>query len=266
MFITTLLFFINKFIAFFIFYLYTNIIGFSVLLLAVIGSTFAWFSIRTNNEINAKTELTTANLGLITFANGNTATVSGSEIYPGWENQPISFTITGSNITEATKYRIIATVTGSLALGSVLEYSMQCVTINNGTCADIITTAPLSTTIYEGILATGNDTHTYTVNMRFPETDENQNIYQGKNYSVSFSVFIEKNDKLTYDSSNDSTKVYSTESTCFTTTEGEYGITITGYNDSLAECGSEVSIPNVINGKNVIAIGAEAFKNKILPE
>lgn len=173
--------------------IFLSVIGIATLLVAIVGATFAWFSVQTSGEVNAQTQVNTANLGSVVFANGTTATASGENVYPGWEANDVSFTITAQNTTEELDYVITATPTvgtDSAAFAAALTYNMSCVTTASGTCASEVTTAPTAQTTYTGKLATGNDVHTYTVSMSFPETNTNQNEYQEKSYAVSFSVAL----------------------------------------------------------------------------
>lgn len=161
-------------------------------IIALIGASFAWVTVKREGTVNVKTELETANLGTVTFLNGNVAEAVGTNIYPGWKNEDISFIVIGSNISEPIEYTITATVTGSPTLASGLKYNMSCTSTRpeEGICVEEVTTAPFITTQYIGTLAPGNDTHTYTVSMEFPETNTNQNIYQNQYYKVEFSVIL----------------------------------------------------------------------------
>ena len=184
-----------------------SVVAIATLLVTIIGATFAWFSVQTSGNVNASTEIETANLGTVTFANGNTAEAVGNDIYPGWSNEAITFSVTSANTTEPIGYTITATVTGNTTLGSALTYSMSCVSTGSGVCASAVNSAPTSTTTYTGTLATGNDTHTYTVNMSLPETGVNQNTLQNKSYKVVFSVAL-SNEATQYTASGSSRTVY----------------------------------------------------------
>lgn len=209
-----------------------SVIGIATLLIAIVGATFAWFSIQTSGEVEAETSLTTANLGTVTFVNGNIA--EAIDIYPGWNAETIAFSVIGSNTVEEIEYTVTATVTGSTKLAGALTYSMECVSTNGGTCASTVTSAPLSTTTYTGTLATGSDTHTYTVNMSFPETNTNQNEYQGLNYKVEFSVVL----------TNPATKW---------THSGEPGSRTALAGETPAECFTTNDLGSIYRAKNVNA-------------
>lgn len=168
--------------------IFLSVIGIATLLVAIVGATFAWFSVQVTGEANASTSLTTANLGTVTFSNG--ASVSVTNIYPGWEADDITFSIVGADTTEAIGYTITATVTGDSALANALTYSMTCTSTGSGTCAPTVSDAPTASTSYTGSLGEGTDTHTYVVSVSFPETNTDQNALQDKSYSVAFSVAL----------------------------------------------------------------------------
>ena len=161
-----------------------------IMVVSLTGATFAWMSVRSSGAVTASSTVNTATLGTVTFANGTTATASGENVYPGWTSTPITFKITGANTAETLNYSVTATVTGSTVLANALTYSMSCTKTGNGTCATTVSKAPTATATYSGTLGSGNDVHTYTVNMGLPETGTDQNSLQGLNYSVSFSVAL----------------------------------------------------------------------------
>ena len=174
-------------------------IGLITILLMVVGMTYSWFNVIIKPEDEASTNVVVkaANLGTITFYNGEEISMDG--VYPGWcETKKVS--VVSENSTVLKKYYIYLNVeTNELKeLGSDYGY----VTVKSTVVTDetIVTSGSTGTadlqniTYYSGklLILSGeigaNDKHTYNIEFCFPELGIDQNKQQGKVFKGYLSV------------------------------------------------------------------------------
>lgn len=141
-----------------------------ILIVALLGVAYAY--LRGNIEgIGGKVTATTKNLNL-TFNDNNL--VEASNINPGWSVTKV-VTIT-NNTSNATMYNLVwKTITNRFLDKSDLVYSVTCTGTNCKSLSE--TEVPWSgknQIILYDIIILGNQTQTYTINIRFKETNKNQ--------------------------------------------------------------------------------------------
>ncbi len=166
-----------------------SIIGVAALLLAVAGSTYAWFSSIVSGTGSTMT-VTTANLGTITFVDG--ASISVSNWYPG-DSTTKQFTIVSDpSATIGVAYTVgFVDVTNTYAVGTDLVYSLS--GSGNGNGGMLVSasnvTAPTSAGAItgDGVLGVG-ETHTYQFTLLFKEMSTNQNSNQGASFAATLEV------------------------------------------------------------------------------
>lgn len=172
--------------------IFLSVIGIATLLVAIIGATFAWFSVTVQGNDQASSIIvTTAVLGSVVFTDGNV--IDLSNIQPG-ANATKTFTVsnTTSGVTEDYSYDIYLNITAntlSAAADGQFVHSLSGTKNGSGTLVTVAEAAvPTATTkLGTGVLA-GTETHTYTYNISFKNTDSNQNAAQGKTFSGALSV------------------------------------------------------------------------------
>ncbi len=176
--------------------IFLSVIGIATLLVAIIGATFAWFSISIQGNENLENNVVTKTiLGTVTFTDGdeinlNLVKSNTSSTYTK------TFTVanTTPNITDDFPYKIYLNVVEN-TLNDVAEgqfvHSISGTKSGNGTLIDLSETAVPAQgkqLLGEGSLA-GTETHTYTYTINFKNTDTQYNA-QGKKFSGK--IVIEK--------------------------------------------------------------------------
>ena len=272
--------------------LYGIVIAFVFLL--SIGLTYAYFSVTTNvvgdrNDMKA----TTMDLGNVEFKDGNE--INGDSILPGWSLEK-TFTIENSeNATTDTSYAIVLEVSEntltSVADGAFI-YSVTGTSNNSGRTIKLVDKV-VPATIGKNVLSMdgllhAKDLHSYTFKIEFVETNEDQNVAQGKKFSgfLQIELVDDTGTKLWDETSGSwSSNVLTTSASCFQTEQSSYihneeeiPVTqINGYYDNEENditkslCPRKVIIPPVLAGYDVWYINTGAFSNKniesvILPE
>lgn len=171
--------------------IFLSVIGIATLLVAIIGATFAWFSITIQGNDKASSIIvTTATLGSVVYTDGDE--INMTNIRP--ENSPQTtktFTIvnTTSGATEKINYVIYLDVTANTlsdAADGFFVHSLSGTANNNGTVATAINEQVVPG-VGENQLGTGTlngtETHTYTYSIQFKESGSDQNAAQGKTFA-----------------------------------------------------------------------------------
>lgn len=160
------------------------VIGIATLLVAIVGATFAYFSITVSgNDTASSIVVTTENLGSVTFLDGTD--ITATRIYPGWSATK-NFVV--ENLTEdATgeiSYAIILDVSTNTINDPSFVYSLSGNSDHEGTTISVTNAqVPTAPETNNGGILNGKDTHTYTFTIVFSETSSDQNAIQGKDFS-----------------------------------------------------------------------------------
>ncbi|MDD2409471.1 MAG: hypothetical protein PHD03_01980 [Bacilli bacterium] len=165
-----------------------------VILLAVIGISYAYFTANISNSESATTLTVTGGTMTINYSGGTEINVSN--VFPKPEAATTkTFTVTGTNTTAiAMNYKCTLVVTGNTFSSNALKYKMTSTnTDGNGTIIPAIT--------IEQNIATGTNTlllgngsfagptggakiHTYALSIYFPSTVSSQNADQDKSFTA----------------------------------------------------------------------------------
>ncbi len=177
--------------------IFLSVIGIATLLVAIVGATFAWFSISVSgNDKASSVVVTTATLGSVAFTDG--AAITMNNIRPETSPQETkTFTVanTDKNATEDVKYKIQLVVDANtltpVAEGQFVNTltGTSSKTEGAGTLVSVAESAvPETTTDFgQGILK-GYETHTYTYTIQFKESNKDQNAAQGKAFGAKLQV------------------------------------------------------------------------------
>lgn len=198
--------------------IFLSVVGIATLLVAIIGATFAYFSITVNgNDTASSIHVTTATLGNVTF-DGTGAGVSIENVYPGWTTTK-TFTIqaAGADSTSAIQYLVtldVATTGNTLLNGADFVYTLATDDTNaylgaSGTTNQLSTTASAeqqmpgaSATLAHGTLD-GNERITYTMVITLKETNIPQDQYQGKVFDAVVQItLVDGQGARTWDNAN----------------------------------------------------------------
>ena len=135
--------------------IFLSIIGIATLLVAIVGATFAWFSITvTGNDKPADIVITSGNLGQVSFEDGTA--IDMTAIMPGkFTTKTFTVSQTDPSATGKISYNIVLNVT---VIGS-------------------------------GVIE-GYEVHTYEYTIGLNNVNANQNAAQGKEFSGYLSVVL----------------------------------------------------------------------------
>lgn len=180
--------------------IFLSVIGIATLLVAIVGATFAWFSISVSGNANASSIIvTTAKLGSVEYTDGSL--INMTNVRPEDDPQDTkTFTIanTDSEATESIAYKIglvIDVNTLSAAAGDAFVHSLTGVsdkTSNVGTLVSIPEEqVPTASKILGHGALNGYEKHTYTYTIHFKETGSDQNAAQGAKFGAKINVALE---------------------------------------------------------------------------
>ena len=216
-----------------------------ILILIVIGSSYAYFTVQANTDIQ------TVTTGTLTmgFTNGNLINadtpipINDSEIKTEATTLPFSITNTGNQhmkITIKLTDIIIDTSLKNIDFRWGLYNADTDIGVSFGTFK-YSETGKEELILRDVILDSGSTTKNYKLRVWIHENGAVQNDMMGQSFSAKVSVTGEP--------------IEYTPETCFTFSNG----TITRYN--VETCGTDVVIPRAINGTTVTQIGESAFSN-----
>jgi hypothetical protein len=167
--------------------------------LMIVGITYTWFNviIKPEDEKSTNAVVKAANLGKITFYNGEEISMDG--VYPGWcETKKVSIKSEDSSVINDYSIYLNIVVNELSELGSnygyvtmksaVVDAETQVTTGSTGVLnlKNIIETSG-KTLILTGKLGTG-EIHIYNIEFCFPELGIDQNSQQGKAFNAYLSV------------------------------------------------------------------------------
>ena len=163
------------------------VVGIATLLVAIVGATFAYFSITVaGNDTASSIRITTQYVGSVTFLDGTDINVT--KIYPGWSATK-NFVIENKE-EEANgeiSYAIVLDVTTNtispFAAGSFV-YTLSGTSDGGGTTINVDETpVPTADETMNGGILIGKDTHSYTFSITLEETGSDQNAAQGRDFA-----------------------------------------------------------------------------------
>lgn len=169
---------------------FLTIIAVATLLVAVIGATFAYFSVQiTGNDTATSTIIKTANIK-ITYTAGDS--IVGENIEPGWTDS-LTFTVANEGDRELEYYIKWVDVTNNFSQDAdkvnELIYTVSC---QSGlTCGKTQAATPAPTAdgyIGSSVTIPAKTTHSYVIDMEFVETSSEQNYNQGKSFSGAINI------------------------------------------------------------------------------
>ena len=197
--------------------IFMSVIGVATLLVAVIGATFAYFTIQVNgNNTASSITITTADVASVTFTDGTAISVANA--YPGYtKSKTFTVATSGGDANSQIGYRIqLVTSNGALASAATnskeFNYSLSGTKNGGGTVATAVTKADMpssgTTTIGNGILK-GNETHTYTFTVEIQERGSAQDYLQGQTYAGVLQISLATTEgNRTWDNTTSSWKIY----------------------------------------------------------
>ena len=183
--------------------IFLSVIGIATLLVAIVGATFAWFSISVSGNANASSiVVTTAKLGSVEFTDG--AAITLTNIKPTTEATTKTFTVanTDSAATETIEYKIglvIDTNTLTAVADGAFTHELTGVSDKTSGAGTLVSVAKEAVPTASKILGNGSligyEKHTYTYTIQFAETNKDQNAAQGAKFGAKINVAL-KDDEI----------------------------------------------------------------------
>lgn len=175
--------------------IFLSIIGIATLLVAIIGATFAWFSITvTGNDSPSDIVITSGNLGQVSFVDGTNIEINN--LMPGsYTTKTFTISQTDPSATGKIAYNIVLNVKSNTltpaAKGQFVHSLKSSGNSNGGTLANLLPTAvPTQSMVIGSGVIEGYEVHTYEYTIGLNNVDEDQNDAQGKVFSGYLSVVL----------------------------------------------------------------------------
>ena len=175
--------------------IFLSIIGIATLLVAIIGATFAWFSITvTGNENPSDIVITSGTLGQVSFVDGTNIEIQN--LMPGvFTTKTFTVSQTDPSATGKIAYNIVLNVKANTltpnANGQFVHSLKSSGNTNGGRLATITDpTVPTQSMIIGSGVIEGYEVHTYEYTIGLNNVNEDQNAAQGKQFSGYLSVVL----------------------------------------------------------------------------
>ena len=167
-----------------------SVTGIFIVLLILVGLTYAYFLTRIHGNTNTKSiSVTTADLKL-TYGDGN-GDITAEKIQPGTTIDTKTFTVKNDGNANVEYGVYLIDVINTLVRKDDVKYTLNCTTDGTITCNKVTT----ETTFPSGIkqLITNEiepgKTHTYTFTFTYKDTGTDQSIDMGKELSAKLQIF-----------------------------------------------------------------------------
>ena len=175
--------------------IFLSIIGIATLLVAIIGATFAWFSITvTGNENPSEMVITSSTLGQVSFTDGTEVAIEN--LMPGsFTKKTFTVSQTDPSATGKISYNIILNVKSNTLSPNADKQFVHSLTstgnTNGGKLAHLDSTpVPTESMIIGSGVIEGYEVHTYEYTIGLNNVNEDQNAAQGKEFSGYLSVVL----------------------------------------------------------------------------
>ena len=180
--------------------IFLSVIGVVTLLVAIVGATFAWFSVEiTGNNSAESVYVETMKLGSVTYTDSNAITLTNVKPITAAQvtnANKKTFTVaqTANDATETLTYTVrLEVIEGQLATvdDGHFVHTLSATKTGSGTTATVAKTEVpnVSTDLGTGTLV-GFDSHTYTYTIYLEEANEPQNEAQGAKFSGKIQVSL----------------------------------------------------------------------------
>lgn len=175
--------------------IFLSIIGIATLLVAIIGATFAWFSISvTGNDNPSDIVITSGTLGQVSFEDGTNIEIAN--LMPGvFTTKTFTVSQTDPSATGKIAYNIVLNVKSNTLTPSANNQFVHSLkasgNTNGGTLATIKDPiVPVQSMVIGSGVIEGYEAHTYEYTIGLNNIDANQNEAQGKQFSGYLSVVL----------------------------------------------------------------------------
>lgn len=165
----------------------TSMIAILLLIFALFGITYAYFTAKVKGNTNDKSVDVSAGKLELVYKDGN-GFIKVDKIQPGEVIKSKTFTVKNTGDGDIDSYEVILeNVVNELKYYNDLTYELDCKS-DNGTCNGSNDTFP----IYDGSIVTNsikvNETHTYTLTLTYHETNLDQSDDMNKNIEAKVNI------------------------------------------------------------------------------
>ncbi len=175
--------------------IFLSIVGICTLLVAIVGATFAWFSITvTGNENPTDIIINSGTLGQVNFNDGTTIDIKS--LMPGtFTTKTFTVSQTDPSATGKISYNIVLNVKSNtlspVSEGAFVHSLKSSGNNNGGTLASLSETlVPENSYIIGSGIIEGYESHRYEYTIGLKNLNINQNAAQGKTFSGYLSVVL----------------------------------------------------------------------------
>ena len=175
--------------------IFLSIVGICTLLVAIVGATFAWFSITvTGNENPTDIIINSGTLGQVNFNDGTAIDIKS--LMPGsFTTKTFTVSQTDPTATGKISYNIVLNVKANtltpVAEGAFIHSLKSSGNTNGGTLATMNESeVPVNSFIIGSGVIEGYESHQYEYTIGLKNLDINQNAAQGKTFSGYLSVVL----------------------------------------------------------------------------
>lgn len=175
--------------------IFLSIVGICTLLVAIVGATFAWFSITvTGNDNPSDIIINSGTLGQVNFNDGTAIDIKS--LMPGsFTTKTFTVSQTDSSATGKISYNIVLNVKANtltpVAQGAFVHSLKSSGNTNGGSLATMMESeVPVNSYIIGSGVIEGYESHQYEYTIGLKNLDVNQNAAQGKTFSGYLSVVL----------------------------------------------------------------------------
>lgn len=175
--------------------IFLSIIGIATLLVAIIGATFAWFSITvTGNDKPSDMIITSSNLGQVSFTDGTVIDLKG--LMPGtFTTKTFTVSQTDPSATGKISYNIVLNIKSNTLTPNAdnqFVHSLKSSGNSNGGKLATLekTSVPVESMVIGSGVIEGYEVHMYEYTIGLNNIDADQNAAQGKEFSGYLSVVL----------------------------------------------------------------------------
>ena len=168
-----------------------SVVGITIVLLALLGLTYAYFLTRIQGNTNDKSiSVTTADLKLV-YGDGSDGIIGGENILPSDTVYTKTFTVKNEGNANVEYGVYLIDVINTFERVDDIKYTLNCTTDGTITCNEVTT----ETTFPNGIsqLITNEiepkKTHTYTFKFTYKDTNTDQSVDMGKVLQAKLQIF-----------------------------------------------------------------------------
>lgn len=172
-----------------------SIVGITIVLLALLGITYAYYLTRIEGNTNTNSiSITTADLSLEYFDGTTEILTSDTLLIPGEFDGDKDFTVTNNGNDDVTYIVVLEDVVNQMERTQDFEMSLSCSSsFSNNKCIGVENSfyPTINETLVENTITPG-ETHSYVLNLKYIETGVDQSVDMGKTLKGKINIYDSK--------------------------------------------------------------------------